>query len=1056
MSIRICAFEKQKKKPSHSSSSRPKSNEVVPYNNRREFQHNSKLGKGQPIRYLTPKQIEEYRRKGLCYRCEGKWHKNHQCTALNCIVVIVEPDPDDSPCSGNDSSSSSSSSSSSEEEVVVKKKSKKPESQKGEASTSQEKPGDSESLHSMQDPHKPNSMRVFGRINGHKVLILLDNGATNNFLTEEAAKRCNVALQLGQPQTIIVGGGYRLKCLEEGKDMEVIINKRTFKIGSLVIPFEGVDLVLGMTWFLQWKDIHWQVKNFKMTFIPEDDGEPLTLQSLASNVHPKAALRAIDAEQPACWVLTLATDVPASMGKSMKNASSDEHVVEDVPLDQAGDPPSKGPIPDYALGKILSLERELAQMRLDNAKTENYRKKDLDRQNHDRLNEMEEVRAMFRQMAASQAQLLASQRTTQGPNTQKGEATTHYLWFDHKTREPTWENFKASFQLRFGESTFIDYDEDLKKLVQVTTVPAYHKQFIRLASRIQWIEKALIGAFKGGLKKEVLLEMQVQNYDTLEECFAMARICEVRCEGKWDKNHQCIALNCIVVIVEPDPEDSPCPGNDSSSSSSSSSFSEEEVVVKKKSKKPETQKGEASTSQEKPGDSESLHSMQDPHKPNSMRVFGRINGHKVLILLDNGATNNFLTEEAAKRCNVALQPGQPQKIIVGGVYRLKCLEEGKDMKVVINKRTFKIDSLVIPLEGVDLVLGMTWFLQWKDIHWQVKNFKMMFIPEDDGEPLTLQSLASNVHPKAALRAIDAEQPACWVLSLGTDVPGPVENKEEPIPPCSQSVLDNAQGQAQGREGESVTDQTPGPDPVGTEHAESSQWKRKASDLWARSVQCAEVRPRRWKRHQRQLQWEAREEQLGQIRCLNWSFGLPDSLSSRASIGSLRPRSRGGSSCSKSITGFLHWRSRGASHPLASPSIVVLLPPSRLRIPALDRQRLQARRLAADLPPTGGDPSLVHGIPHLRSDNQQASDRLQQATARLVYRSFSLSGAEKKGGLMSPRAPRGQRRVVADDAAWLPPMDGSAVMHDQGSRQLPSAEWTGCPPDTEIATWMPRA
>ncbi|KAF3776443.1 hypothetical protein EJ110_NYTH48243 [Nymphaea thermarum] len=270
-------FEKQKKKSSHSSSSRSKGNELVPYNNRREFKPNSKSGKGLPIRYLTPKQIEEYRRKGLCYRCEDKWDKNHQCKGLNSIVVVY--DPEDSSSSDSDSSSSSrrSSSSSSEEEVRVRRKPKKPESKKEETPTPEVKQEENESLHSsMQDPHKPNAMRVFGRINGHKVLILLDNGATNNFLTEEAAKRCKVTLQPGKPQTIIVGGGYRLKCLQEGKDMEVTINKRAFKVDSLVIPLEGVDLLLG-------------------------EGEPITLQGLASTVHPKAALRAIDAEQPACW-----------------------------------------------------------------------------------------------------------------------------------------------------------------------------------------------------------------------------------------------------------------------------------------------------------------------------------------------------------------------------------------------------------------------------------------------------------------------------------------------------------------------------------------------------------------------------------------------------------------------------------------------------------------------------------------------------------------------------------------------------------------------------------
>ncbi|XP_031505753.1 uncharacterized protein LOC116268074 [Nymphaea colorata] len=308
-------FDKQKKKPAFSSSSRPRGNESTPYAPRREFRADTRSGRNPPTRYLTPKQIEEYRRKGLCYRCEAKWDKNHQCKSFFHVMVVSDPEYSSSSDSDSSSSSPSSSSSSSEQEERTRRKAKRPE--KAETKTEETpkaegKPEEGESLHTMQDPHKPNAMRVFGRINGQKVLILLDCGATNNFLTEEAAQRCNVALQPSKPQTIVVGGGHRLKCMHEVKDMEVTIKKRTFKVDSLVIPLDGVDLVLGMSWFLSWKDIHWDVKNFSMTFIPELDGEPITLQGLASTTSPKAALRCLDQEQPACWVLTLATDVPGS------------------------------------------------------------------------------------------------------------------------------------------------------------------------------------------------------------------------------------------------------------------------------------------------------------------------------------------------------------------------------------------------------------------------------------------------------------------------------------------------------------------------------------------------------------------------------------------------------------------------------------------------------------------------------------------------------------------------------------------------------------------------
>nr|VVW92635.1 unnamed protein product [Nymphaea colorata] len=320
-----------------------------------------------------------------------------------------------------------------------------------------------------------------------------------------------------------------------------------------------------------------------------------------------------------------------------------------------------------------------------------------------------------------------------------GEATTHYLWFDHKTADPTWEKYKASLQLQFGDSTFIDYDEDLKNLVQSTTVAAYQRQFERLASMVQWPEKALIGAFKGGLKSEVKTELKIHRFNRLEECFAMARLYEeqieekraekkshkmdkqrrrpsyssgsrfrgkeptpfrrgsdyrppqgpnqgqgrkpptryltpkqieefrrkglcYRCEGKWDKNHQCPTYYRVQVVS--DDESSSCSDSSTTPYETSSSSSDEEVVTKRRAKQAEKKKEvrieETPAKEEKPTEAESLHSMQDPNKPNSFRVFGRINGHKVLILLDNGATKNFLTEEAARRCNVSLESSHPK------------------------------------------------------------------------------------------------------------------------------------------------------------------------------------------------------------------------------------------------------------------------------------------------------------------------------------------------------------------------------------------------------------
>ncbi|KAF3772135.1 hypothetical protein EJ110_NYTH58660 [Nymphaea thermarum] len=154
-------------------------------------------------------------------------------------------------------------------------------------------------------------MRVFGTLNRHKVLILLDCGATNNFLNTEAAKRCNVQLEPSPPQTIIVGNGARISSTHEGKDIEVVIRKKPFKIDLIVCPVDGADLILGMTWLATLGVVAWDFKNLKMTFTQEGDTESVTLMGLASTflwVQTQARAhhgRPTAERQPPWWPITV-------------------------------------------------------------------------------------------------------------------------------------------------------------------------------------------------------------------------------------------------------------------------------------------------------------------------------------------------------------------------------------------------------------------------------------------------------------------------------------------------------------------------------------------------------------------------------------------------------------------------------------------------------------------------------------------------------------------------------------------------------------------------------
>ncbi|KAF3771785.1 hypothetical protein EJ110_NYTH59576 [Nymphaea thermarum] len=313
-----------------------------------------------------------------------------------------------------------------------------------------------------------------------------------------------------------------------------------------------------------------------------------------------------------------------------------------------------------------------------------------------------------------------------------------------------------------------------------------------------------------------------------------------KCKAKWDKYHVCPVNLRVEVISDEETSSSSNIETSSSSESSSSSSSEEKVVTKRRTKKSETkekgkEKGESSTKEEPPKETESLHSMQDPNKPNSMKVFGKINGRRILILLDGGSTKNFLTEEVAEKCKVTLEPSRPQTIIVGGGLRLQSDTEGKDVEVIINKRPFKIEFLVIPLEGIDLILGMPWFFTLGIISWDVKRSTMTFTPDGTTEPMTLQGVANSINPKAAMRAVNTEQP--W------EGPDRGTSWEEFGQVAHRFPSSSARGQAQSREGESDTDPFGGPSPIKLERADGRRRKRKASDMWAQPLHCIMTAPK---------------------------------------------------------------------------------------------------------------------------------------------------------------------------------------------------------------------
>ena len=110
-----------------------------------------------------------------------------------------------------------------------------------------------------------------------------------------------------------------------------------------------------------------------------------------------------------------------------------------------------------------------------------------------------------------------------------------------------------------------------------------------------------------------------------------------------------------------------------------------------------------------------------------MKVRGKIGEKEVVILIDCGATHNFISEKIAKELLLTTKSTSHYEVILGSRVAIK--GKGICQNVEIQLNGWKIIANFLPLElgGVDIVLGMQWLysLGMTEVDW--KNLSMTFL-----------------------------------------------------------------------------------------------------------------------------------------------------------------------------------------------------------------------------------------------------------------------------------------------------------------------------------------
>ncbi|KAL4312297.1 hypothetical protein GQ457_01G050670 [Hibiscus cannabinus] len=228
-------------------------NATPPYNSKGSLLFNSKVphskkgivatsnGPGK----LSAAEMEEKRKKSLCYWCSAKYSPGHKCTRSQLYQLLME---------GIDGEGE-------HEEFVDCTEKLDPESTEGLGSDIPVL-----SLQAMWGSTGCETMRIAVTINKQDWVALIDSGSTHNFLSLGVVKANGLTVEKRNQLRVTIADGGSIQTQGLCRTVQWESQGHCFCTDFLVLPFKGCDMVLGVEWLASLGSIQWDFAALTMRF----------------------------------------------------------------------------------------------------------------------------------------------------------------------------------------------------------------------------------------------------------------------------------------------------------------------------------------------------------------------------------------------------------------------------------------------------------------------------------------------------------------------------------------------------------------------------------------------------------------------------------------------------------------------------------------------------------------------------------------------------------------------------------------------------------------------
>jgi hypothetical protein len=229
----------------------------------------------------------ELMRKKLCFSCRDPWVPGHRCMGKGQIHYIeVESgseEEDEDIQAPTDSDSETETTHEPEQQPKKPQTSARAQPQE-EAKPRREVKGGT--IATLSGVPRYNTLRLKGLVQGQRMTVLVDGGATHNFIDASLVARRGLRTEEFEGFHVAVADGYTMTCLDMIPDLEVKLGNYTLTDTFYVVDLSDTDVVLGVQWLYSLGEIGFNYQTLTMSF-RDASGSRVVLRGMSTGA-PRA------------------------------------------------------------------------------------------------------------------------------------------------------------------------------------------------------------------------------------------------------------------------------------------------------------------------------------------------------------------------------------------------------------------------------------------------------------------------------------------------------------------------------------------------------------------------------------------------------------------------------------------------------------------------------------------------------------------------------------------------------------------------------------------------